>query len=60
MALEQRIESLQKRHAYIDTVLHEEENRPAPDIVRLHELKRQKLSVKDELARILYGHEVAA
>ena len=60
MALEQRIESLKKRHAHIDHIVHEEEIRPAPDIVRLHELKRTKLHLKDELVRLMNGHEVAA
>ena len=60
MAFEQRIESLKKRHASIDGILHEEEIRPAPDIVRLHELKRQKLNIKDEMSRLMNGHEAAA
>lgn len=60
MALAQRIESLRKRHAHIDHIVHEEEIRPAPDIVRLHELKRKKLNLKDELARLMNGHAEAA
>jgi len=60
MALTQRIESLRKRHADIDHIVHEEEIRPFPDIVRLHELKKKKLNLKDEMARLMNGHEVAA
>ena len=60
MALEQRIESLKKRHADIDHVVHAEELRPAPDIIRLHELKRQKLNVKDELSALLHQQEERA
>ncbi|MGE3623933.1 MAG: YdcH family protein [Bdellovibrionales bacterium] len=60
MALMQRIESLKKRHADVDHLLHEEEIRPAPDIVRLHELKRIKLNLKDEVTRLTNGHEEAA
>jgi hypothetical protein len=60
MALEQRIESLRKRHADIDHIVHEEEIRPAPDIVKLHELKRTKLHLKDELSRLTSQEEAAA
>lgn len=52
MALAQRIESLKKRHAHLDNMLHEEEIRPAPDIIELHKLKRQKLNLKDEIVRL--------
>jgi hypothetical protein len=60
MAFMQRIQSLRQRHASIDHILHEEEIRPAPDIVRLHALKRMKLNLKDEMARLANGHEEAA
>ena len=60
MALEQRIDSLKKRHAHIDHIVHEEEIRPVPDIVRLHELKRMKLQLKDEVVRLTHGQEEAA
>ena len=60
MALEQRIESLKKHHAQIDQALHEEQMRPAPDDIRLHNLKCQKLFVKDELNRLLHDRQEAA
>jgi hypothetical protein len=60
MALEQRIESLKKRHAHLDHILHDEEHRPAPDILRLHELKREKLHIKDEILFLMHGEERAA
>jgi hypothetical protein len=60
MALSQRIESLRKRHAEIDHILHQEQIRPAPDITRLHQLKRIKLNLKDEMARLMNGHAAAA
>ena len=60
MALAQRIESLKKRHAHLDHIVHEEEIRPFPDIIRLHELKRMKLNLKDEVARLMHGSEEAA
>jgi hypothetical protein len=52
MAREQRIESLQKRHAHIESQLEFEEARPAPDAALVQQLKREKLSLKDEIMRL--------
>lgn len=60
MALQQRIESLKKRHTEIDLRLTAEENRPAPDDVLLHKLKCQKLVLKDELTKLLDDRRQAA
>lgn len=60
MALEQRIESLRKRHALIDHIVQQEQTRPAPDVSVLHELKREKLYLKDEMNRLLNGERQAA
>ncbi len=52
MALEQRIQSLRKRHAELDHKIHSEEARPLPDAVLLHQLKSEKLNMKDEMVRL--------
>jgi len=57
MALAQRIESLKKRHTEIDHIVRTEEARPSPDAVLLHQLKHQKLNIKDEIARLMGGGE---
>ncbi len=57
MALEQRIESLKKRHTEIDLKLLAEEARPAPDDGVLHQLKWQKLCLKDEMSRLMTGSD---
>jgi hypothetical protein len=59
MALQQRIESLRKRHADIEEQLRIEEARPAQNELKINQLKRDKLNLKDELAR-LESREVAA
>lgn len=59
MAREQRIESLKKRHADIDTLIQAETSHPAPDISRLHGWKRQKLFIKDQLASLLGDQQAA-
>jgi len=60
MALDNHIESLRKKHARIDQMLHEEETRPGADDLVIHRLKSQKLGVKDEIERLLHGQRVAA
>jgi len=55
MALEQRIASLQKRHTEIDMKILAETARPLPDTDILHDLKRQKLGIKDSIERLLNG-----
>ena len=60
MALEQRIESLKKRHAYLDHVLHEEGIRPSADDLELRRIKREKLNLKDEMSRLISAREQAA
>lgn len=49
MSLVQRIETLRKRHAQLEHLLHEEEHRPLPDLVRVHKFKREKLFLKDHI-----------
>ncbi|HYB10442.1 MAG TPA: YdcH family protein [Alphaproteobacteria bacterium] len=46
----ERIEALKAKHAALDDAIQEENNRPHPDDVRIHDLKRQKLKIKDEIA----------
>lgn len=59
MALEQRIQSLRKRHAEIDLEILAETARPASDTIRLHRLKSEKLSMKDEMFRLEHMQEAA-
>ncbi|MFY9287519.1 MAG: DUF465 domain-containing protein [Alphaproteobacteria bacterium] len=61
MALQQRIESLEKRHAHIKQQIIEEEAHLATDDGLLHKLKWQKLVLKDEISRLRgdYGRQAA-
>ncbi|NQW12284.1 MAG: YdcH family protein [Alphaproteobacteria bacterium] len=52
MTATDRIDTLRDRHANLDSKLDQEVNRPLPDEATLHELKRQKLAIKDEIARL--------
>ena len=44
--------SLAARHAQVDTSLSQEGQRPLPDTVRITELKREKLRLKEEMSRL--------
>jgi hypothetical protein len=54
MPLDERIEALRSRHAALDTLLQEEHRRPAPDDGAIAKIKREKLKLKDELARLVH------
>ena len=43
---------LEARHAALERDIDDEANRPLPDQIRLTGLKRQKLKVKEEIARL--------
>ena len=49
MALESRIRELGARHQTLDRAIQEEISRPASDDVKLQELKRRKLRLKEEI-----------
>ena len=42
-------ESLEQKHAALQALIDEEEHRPHPDDIRIHELKKEKLRIKDEI-----------
>jgi hypothetical protein len=52
MSIEDRLESLRTKHAALDAELESETHRPSPDEVHIHDLKRQKLRLKDEMYRL--------
>jgi len=56
MAIEGRIRELGSRHKTLDQAIEDELRRPAADEVRLHELKRRKLKLKEELENLRQAH----
>lgn len=52
MALEAHVEELSAKHRNLDKLIREEESHPAADEIRIHELKRQKLIIKDRLTEL--------
>lgn len=55
MALEARIRELGSRHQSLEQAIQDEMRRPSFDDLRLRELKRQKLRLKEEI-ETLRGH----
>ena len=52
MAMDDRIESLRSKHAELEQQITQENTRPHPDDNLIHDLKKQKLRIKDELAKL--------
>ena len=44
-----QVDSLENKHASLEAMIDEEEHRPHPDDIKLHQLKKEKLRVKDVL-----------
>jgi len=52
MSLESHLTELLRRHQAIDTEIAENETHPSVDELKLHELKRRKLQIKDEIEKV--------
>jgi hypothetical protein len=52
MSVQDRIEALREKHASLERALDEEIHRPLPNQDAVHDLKRQKLRIKDELLQL--------
>jgi hypothetical protein len=52
MGYDARIDSLTTKHQSLETQLEQESRRPVTDAAMVLTLKRQKLKIKDELARM--------
>ena len=55
MSLHDRVESLKAKHAALEMAIESEARRPVPDPTQIHDMKRKKLQIKDELIRIGTG-----
>lgn len=47
-----RLTTLAAKHAKLEQAIEEEMQRPLPDTLHLSELKREKLRIKDEIAKL--------
>lgn len=53
MNLESHLASLEAKHHSLETLIDQEVQRPVPDHIRLSALKKKKLLIKEELARLI-------
>lgn len=53
MPIEDHLAELQRRHDALDHEIAKEWTHPGADEIRLAELKRRKLQLKDEIAKLL-------
>jgi hypothetical protein len=49
MAIQARLETLDRRHQELEAALHEEINHPGHDALKVLDIKRRKLAIKDEM-----------
>ena len=56
MAIEARIRELGNRHYNLEKAIEDELNRPQFDTLRVKELKRQKLHLKEQIETLRGGH----
>ncbi len=52
MSLDARIRELSERHKRLEEILQNEMKHPSSTDTQLHELKRKKLRIKDEIATL--------
>jgi hypothetical protein len=52
MSIQEYVEGLRDKHAHLEEEIDDELHRPMPDQVILSRLKREKLKIKDEIARL--------
>jgi hypothetical protein len=52
MSVESHLSELVRRHQAIEQAILAEESHASVDELKLHELKRKKLSIKDEIERL--------
>lgn len=56
MSLETHVATLNQKHAEIEDVIAREELRPQPDAIKLMDLKKQKLRLKEEITQLDTRH----
>ena len=56
MSVAEHVEALRAKHTALKQAIAEEFGRPHPDDLRVSELKREKLRIKDEIAALQSEH----
>ena len=56
MTMQAHLSELERKHQALETQIAEELNHPSSDDLKITELKRRKLQVKDEIERIRHDN----
>ena len=59
MSMQSHLAELEKRHQALEQEINEALAHPATDDLKIAELKRRKLQVKDEIARLRQTHNAS-
>ncbi|GGE27416.1 hypothetical protein SAMN05421774_11439 [Gemmobacter megaterium] len=54
MTIASHLQELRRKHENLSTLVEQEQRSPAADALRIAELKKQKMRLKEEMARL--GH----
>jgi len=52
MSVEEHIDALKAKHASLEEAIEQENQHPHPDDLKIAELKKEKLRIKDEIASL--------
>lgn len=52
MTVAAHLAELRKKHEHLSALVEEEQRSPGSDHLRIHELKKQKLRLKEEITRL--------
>ena len=58
MTMQMHLSELERRHRALEDEIADAMNHPSSDALKIAELKRRKLQVKDEIERLRVGAEV--
>jgi hypothetical protein len=59
MSIDSHLSELVRRHQALEEAILTEESHPASDDIKIHELKRKKLQLKDQIERLRHQAETA-
>jgi hypothetical protein len=60
MSIDSHLSELMRRHQAIEEAILDEENHPSADDIKIRELKRKKLHLKDEIERLRHQAQAVA
>ena len=56
MSVESQIESLRAQHKSLEALINKERHHASPDEIRISELKKEKLRIKDRISQLEHAN----